>query len=1150
MRKFLIFLIVGLLFTRQASAQVPDFTASTCDGTTYNLYNDLAAGNAVVLDFCAVWCPPCNYSSPLLQELYEDMSSGNCKVKQYLMLFDGPTPNVPATCSQVANYVNSHGITFPALTNIGSWSTGITGQFFSLYNNLTSTGESENGVPMFMVIIPNVSDPANSRVIPFVGARDDLVQYIKDILTQEGFVTPKISFDGELCSNDPYTGTLISNMTSGNVWSTGATTQNITINQSGSYTLSNTTLPGCVVSETVQFNPSPIAGTVTTPSSTLCAGRLLELHYADPSNGKSTAVWIVDGQEYVPYTNQSLAIPIPENYPVGATMTAGIKVMGQGECFTNSNMVTITIIDGSPPVISNTASASTSIVCTNTDYTLSYTGGVAGSVWEVYVDFWQSWIPFAYVTPGLQPHDIIRDFVSNNVLFRVKSPNGSCYDLSNTVEVSYINLSITANGNFCSNPPFSATLTANQSTGVLWSTGETSQTINVTASGTYSFNYNNIPGCSTEKTIVFNSPPVAGTVTAQSTTICPGNNIVLDYNDPSNGSLSTMWFVDSYEAGPYDNAPVIFNTTDNFTVGSTYEFWVVVTGPEGCTTGSNTVTVTVVAGIPDTLSGTASISSPIVCRETDYTLNYTGGIPGSMWEFYDKDFGVWTTFTTADQPLVNPHLLIDLSNMGDIKLFRVKSPNGSCYIVSNTVEMRFSPDLVIAAPDFACGGASTSLVLEGNNTNILWSTGETTASITVNPSVNTNYTVSATNADGCNYTASLALEVKAEASTLIASNSNGDICSSSPVELSFTGTNSSTPCSTDIFGQYPFDDYFSNSNNGNTQVITTEGWLGEYSMLNVEAGLYYRFTSSENNSGNNVYITITSEDGTQTLASGVQSVIMKAASSGLVRYYTHGTNCGSDNTKFVTRWVAAHTNPSGLGTFLWMPGGQTTESITVNPTSATNYILQFTDAETGCTSTGNIQITPGIEGVVLSNSNITTNSAQLNWTSSEDPDKWEIRYKSTNKGSKFIEVEVGGNQRSFVINSLLTNQNYIWQIKAKCGKKWTDYSNALDFITESVDAITRRFETETAMETMTAETLQVSVRPNPSYSNFTVQISSSDLKEPVSIMVTDILGRVIETRTSAANHSLTIGDNYKNGIYFLRIIKGQEMRIEKLVKVN
>ena len=1071
------------------------------------------------------------------------------------MLFDGPTPNVPATCSQVANYVNRHGITFPALTNIGSWNTGITGQFFSLYNNITSTGESENGVPMFMVIIPNVSDPANSRVVAFVGAREDLAQYIKDILTQEGFITPSITFNGELCTNDPYTGTLSSNMTSGNVWSTGQTTQNITINQSGTYALSNTSLPGCVAYKSIQFNPSPIAGTVTASTTTLCPGGIFQLDYNDPSNGNANAVWIVNGEEFAPYTNQSLIIPIPDDYPVGASITAGIKVIGQGECFTNSNTVTINIINGSPAVIPNTASASTSIVCTNTDYSLSYSGGVAGSVWEVYDDeYTQSWIAFAVANQDVQPHDIIRfltEIANDVVLFRVKSPDGSCYTLSNTVEISYVSLAITANGNFCSEPPYSATLTANQSTGIQWSTGETSQSIVVTQPGDYAVNYTSIPGCSAEKTITFNPPPVAGTVTAQSTTICPGNNIVLDYNDPSKGSLSATWIMDTYDMGPYSNEPIILNTPDNLDVGSTFQFWIQVTGPGGCTSISNSVAITVVAGTPDSLGGTAAISSPIVCRETDYSLNYTGGIPGSSWEVYDDENGWgWTAFASADQPVMNPHLLLENIYQGDVKRFRVKSPNGSCYTVSNTIEMRFSPDLVIAAPDFTCAGSNTSLLLEGNNTNILWSTGETTASITVNPSVNTNYTVSATNADGCNYTASHALEVKAEASTLVASNSNGDICSSSPVTLSFTGTISATPCPTDIFGQYPLDNYTLNSNNGITEVITTEGWLGEYSMLYVESGLYYRFTSSENNSNNNVYITITSQDGTVTLASGVQSVIMKAVSSGLVRYYTHGANCGGDDTKFVTRRVAAFTNPSGLGTFQWMPGGQTTESIMVNPTSATNYILQFTDAETGCTSSGGIQITPGIEGVVLSTSNITTNSAQLNWTSSEDPDKWAIRYKSTNKGSKFIEVEVDGDQRSKVIHSLLPNQNYIWQIKAKCGKKWTDYSNALAFITEPVGAITRRFEAESAMETKTVEMLQVSVRPNPSYSNFTVQISSSDLKEPVSIMVTDILGRVIETRTSAANHSITIGDNYKNGIYFLRIIKGKEMRIEKLVKVN
>ena len=36
--------------------QVPDWTQTTCDGTEYNMQDELDKGNAVLIDFTAMWC--------------------------------------------------------------------------------------------------------------------------------------------------------------------------------------------------------------------------------------------------------------------------------------------------------------------------------------------------------------------------------------------------------------------------------------------------------------------------------------------------------------------------------------------------------------------------------------------------------------------------------------------------------------------------------------------------------------------------------------------------------------------------------------------------------------------------------------------------------------------------------------------------------------------------------------------------------------------------------------------------------------------------------------------------------------------------------------------------------------------------------------
>src|SRR5438045_2243259 len=114
------------LVTRTLLAQLPDFTHDDCNAVSHHLFADLQAGNAVILDFSARWCPPCHAAAPVMEQVYKDFGSGNCKVKQYLMLFDGLTPNVAANCNDGHIFATQHEVTSPVLTDIGSFYTGIT----------------------------------------------------------------------------------------------------------------------------------------------------------------------------------------------------------------------------------------------------------------------------------------------------------------------------------------------------------------------------------------------------------------------------------------------------------------------------------------------------------------------------------------------------------------------------------------------------------------------------------------------------------------------------------------------------------------------------------------------------------------------------------------------------------------------------------------------------------------------------------------------------------------------------------------------------------------------------------------------------------------------------------------------------------------
>ena len=73
--------------------------------------------------------------------------------------------------------------------------------------------------------------------------------------------------------------------------------------------------------------------------------------------------------------------------------------------------------------------------------------------------------------------------------------------------------------------------------------------------------------------------------------------------------------------------------------------------------------------------------------------------------------------------------------------------------------------------------------------------------------------------------------------------------------------------------------------------------------------------------------------------------------------------------------------------------------------------------------------------------------------------------------------------------------------------------------------------------------------PNPSNTHFRVAISANNLKEPVQIVVTDMLGRVIETRSTGSGQTITIGEKYISGTYAVRIRQGNKIKQLTLIKL-
>lgn len=73
--------------------------------------------------------------------------------------------------------------------------------------------------------------------------------------------------------------------------------------------------------------------------------------------------------------------------------------------------------------------------------------------------------------------------------------------------------------------------------------------------------------------------------------------------------------------------------------------------------------------------------------------------------------------------------------------------------------------------------------------------------------------------------------------------------------------------------------------------------------------------------------------------------------------------------------------------------------------------------------------------------------------------------------------------------------------------------------------------------------------PNPSTNNFSVTVQTN-AKEKITMQITDMYGRVIETRNVTANSIVRFGDRYNAGTYFVRVIQGKKSKELKLVKLS
>ncbi|HYH08508.1 MAG TPA: hypothetical protein VEK11_15740, partial [Thermoanaerobaculia bacterium] len=556
------------------------------------------------------------------------------------------------------------------------------------------------------------------------------------------------------------------------LWSTGATSREITVSAAGTYsvTVSDGTCSASS-SSTVTVHPLPDATITASGPTTFCEGGQVTLSApAGLSYSWSTgaisreitvsaagtySVTVSDGTCSATSSSTVTVHPLPDatitasgpttfceggqvtlSAPAGLSYSWSTGAISREITVSAAGTYSVTVSDGTCSATSSstvtvhplpdatiTASGPTTF-CEGGQVTLSAPAGLA-----------YSW------STGATSREIT---VSAAGTYSVTVSDSTCSATSSsTVTVHPLpDSTITASGptTFCEGGQ--VTLSAPAGLSYSWSTGATSREITVSAAGTYSVTVSDGTCSATSSSTVTVHPLPDATITASGpTTFCEGGQVTLS---APVGATSYLW------SNGATSREITVNTSGTYTVTATL----------GSCTATDSETVTVNA-VPD--AAIAASGPTTFCDGGQVTLSAPAGATSYL----------WSNGATSREITVNTS-----------GTYTVTATLGSCTATdSETVTVNPAADATIAAsgPTTFCDGGQVTLSAPAGATSYLWSNGATSREITVNTSG--TYTVTAT-LGSCTATDSETITVNPAADATITASGPTTFCHGGQVTLS------------------------------------------------------------------------------------------------------------------------------------------------------------------------------------------------------------------------------------------------------------------------------------------------------------------------------------------------------------------------------
>ncbi|WP_369972254.1 T9SS type A sorting domain-containing protein [Psychroserpens sp. XS_ASV72] len=487
----------------------------------------------------------------------------------------------------------------------------------------------------------------------------------------------------------------------------------------------------------------------------------------------------------------------------------------------------------------------------------------------------------------------------------------------------------------------STTLVASEADSYVWMPGNmTSNSINVSPASTttYTVTGTHADGSTSSDQVVVTVNPIPVANAGVDVEICQGESVTLT----AEGGTSYLWNTGQ--------------TTESITVSPNATFtYSVVAIENGCNSEADEIVVTV-NPLPNVDAG------------LDVTINYGESIELNA---SGADSYVWNTGETTQSITVNPTIETT---------YTVTGSNGNCensdsvtvFLVGNEVVANAGEDQTI------CNGSTTTLTATGG-TAYVWNTGETTASIEVNPTQTTTYTVTVFDITG---TLSDTDDVIVTVNELPNTNAGSDVAitEGESVTLTATGadsyewstgeTTSAISVSPNTTTTYTVTGFSNGCESTDAVVVTVETETvvanagadveicsGAMVTLTASGGTSYEWSTGETTQSIEVSPNVTTTYSvtvfnTMGTASDTDDVIVTVNE-------LPNTDAGSDVT--ITEGESVTLTATGADSYEWSTG-ETTSAISVSPNTTTTYTV--TGFSNGCESTDAVVVTVETETVV------------------------------------------------------------------------------------------------------------------------------------------------------------------------------------------